>query len=339
MLMLFVNILHMVCKPSQSFQITVRSRKIACCSSRLALSSTADDATVSTGISFETPPMRVYIEDTDAYGIMYNANYLRCFDRALHLTTTANTKTIKNLVTSQHEGWSIVAMGQQKFVSSPALGGDFVVQATLKESADDWEIWDMQMTSPENDSSTVYNKITNLRIAKPLSEDTSNNNNNNNNTNIFSLQHIEAFSFDQDNVSTAVDTFTIYRDEIDAHWTGHLPLRNVLNLFERARTNFFGGPDNLRKLQQEDGILAVVTAVTDCSLIDEGVVCYPGQQVDVETVFVAKRKGMILECWQTLKSGTSRLAQGKVSLMMLDANTRRPTSKLPIWVRERIGLL
>jgi acyl-CoA thioesterase FadM len=278
-------------------------------------------------ISFETPPMRVYIEDTDAYGIMYNTNYLRSYDRALHLTTI--NRNLNTLVTSQHEGWAIVSMGHQKFASSPALGGDFVVQATLKESADNWEIWDMQMTSP--DGATLYNKVIDLQIAKPTS-------NSKVNGNIFSLKHIEAFSFD-DGLPKSVDTFTIYRDEIDAHWTGHLPLRNVLNLFERARTNRFGGPDDLRRLQQEDGILVVVIGIGECSLIDEGVFCCPGQQVDVETASVVKRRGMIVECWQTLKSGTSRLAQGKVDLMMLDAKTRRPTSKLPTWAQEKLGLM
>jgi acyl-CoA thioesterase FadM len=286
----------------------------------------------------------VYIEDTDAYGIMYNANYLRSYDRALHLTTTATSNNNNNnnsnsnlntLMTSQHEGWSIVSMGLQKFSASPKLGGDFVVQATLKDSTDHLEVWDMQMNSP--DGAIVYNTVKNLQIAKPKEEL----------GNRFSLlQDVEAFWMDDATTPpTKLDTFTIYRDEIDAHWTGHLPLRNVLNLFERARSNFFGGPNNLARLQQEDGILSVVTSIGDCSLIDDhGVECYPGQQVTVETSIVVKRRGMVVECWQTLRtadeSGESRrLAQGKVKLMMLDAKTNRPTYKLPSWVQEKLGLV
>lgn len=28
-----------------------------------------------------------YIEDTDAYGVVYNGNYLRAYDRSLHTTS------------------------------------------------------------------------------------------------------------------------------------------------------------------------------------------------------------------------------------------------------------
>ena len=34
--------------------------------------------------TFHSPSFHVYIEDTDAYGVMYNANYLRAYERALH---------------------------------------------------------------------------------------------------------------------------------------------------------------------------------------------------------------------------------------------------------------
>jgi acyl-CoA thioesterase FadM len=331
---------------------------------------TEEDSTAAMSTFTTTSPiMQVYIEDTDAYGIMYNSNYLRSYDRALHLTANAdststsesNSTTTPNRSTprclrSQHEGWSIVSMGQQRFISPPALGGDFVVQATLQDhddsdsDGDHYEVWDMAMTSP--DGATVYNTVKNLQIAKPKTTNQNNNGDDDGDVgNIFSLANVEAFEFDNENdkeipttsnsKKTLVDTssFTIYRDEIDAHWTGHLPLRNVLNLFERSRTNLFGGPENLRRLQDDDGVLAVVTGISDCSLIDEGILLTPGQQVTVETSLRnIKRRGMILECWQTLKCGSSRLAQGKVTLMMLDATKRRPTAKLPVWVQQKLGL-
>jgi acyl-CoA thioesterase FadM len=336
--------------------------------STAAATATEEDSTAAMSTFTTTSPiMQVYIEDTDAYGIMYNSNYLRSYDRALHLTanadstskstntTTPNRSTPRSL-RSQHEGWSIVSMGQQRFISPPALGGDFVVQATLQDhdhsdsDGDHHEVWDMAMTSP--DGATVYNTVKNLQIAKPKTTNPNNNGDDDGDVgNIFSLAHVEAFEVDNKNDKEMpttsnskshladTSTFTIYRDEIDAHWTGHLPLRNVLNLFERARTNFFGGPEDLRRLQDDDGILAVVTGISDCSLIDEGILLMPGQQVTVETSLCnIKRRGMILECWQTLKSGTSRLAQGKVTLMMLDATKRRPTAKLPVWVQQKLGL-
>jgi len=221
-------------------------------------------------------------------------------------------------------------MGNQKFVSSPALGSTFVVQGNLKDSSSDLEVWDLKMTSPDGD--TVFNTVQDLKIARPADGTTENK---------FSLPHIDPFSFDNGVVvQGTTDTFTVYRDDIDAHWTGHLPLRNVLNLFERSRTNIIGGPDDLRRLQTDHGILIVVASIGDCSLIDEDVTINPGQSVSVETSYVVKRKGMIVDCYQTLKSDNdSRLAQGRVTLMMIDTETHRPTSKLPDWARQKIGLL
>ena len=288
--------------------------------------------------TFHSPEMKVFIEDTDAYGIMYNGNYLRSYDRALHLSSINNdaeaaattTTTTTRRVTTHHEGWSIVSMGNQKFLSSPALGSNFVVQGSLKDSSEDLEVWDLKMTSPDGD--TVFNTVQDLKIARPLTDGDGNK---------FSLPRIEPISFDDGVVvQGTTDTFTVYRDEIDAHWTGHLPLRNVLNLFERSRTNIVGGPDDLRRLQTDHGILIVVASIGDCSLIDENTTINPGQSVSVETSYVVKRKGMIVDCYQTLKSDDDyRLAQGRVTLMMINTETYRPTSKLPDWVKQKIGLL
>jgi hypothetical protein len=59
-----------------------------------------------------------------------------------------------------------------------------------------------------------------------------------------------------------------------------------------------------------------------------------GQQVQVTTDYVVKRSGMILECQQTAWVQGYRMAQGVVTLMALNAQTRRPTSKLPVWLQE-----
>ena len=323
-MLLWLVLVSELLKPLLGFHISV-AREIS--SSSLYSSSTISETQdLSTSVRFESPPMTVYLEDTDAYGIMFNTNYLRSYDRALHLTTS--NRNLNTSVTSQHDGWTIVSMGKQKFISSPALGKDFVVQAILKDSGEMREVWDMQMKSPNGES--VFNKVTDLQILKPNSSSIDG-------KSILSLPRVDPFIFD-DNIPKKVDYFTIYRDEIDAHWTRHLPLRNALNLFERARTNLLGGPEDLRRLQQEDSLIIVVTGIENCSLVDEGKICDPGEQVEVETAYIVKRRGMILECWQTLRCGGSRLAQGRVHLMFLNAKTRRPTAKFPQWVREKLGL-
>lgn len=277
----------------------------------------------SSSCDFRSPITKVYIEDTDAYGIMYNGNYLRSYDRALHLSVEALRQVEGN-------GWSIVSLGHQKFIASPALGADFIIQGSSKQQDDssNLQTWDVKMTSP--DGSTVFNVATELIICVPSKTNCTDN--------AFSLPPIEPFDVKETSSKVAIEQFVIHRDEIDAHWEGHLPLRNVLNLFERSRSNLLGGPDSLQRLKATDGILVVVTSISDCSLIDENASVYPGQEGVVETSFVIKRKGMIVECFQTLKSASgARLAQAKISLMMISDASRRPTSKLPTWLKQKLG--
>jgi acyl-CoA thioesterase FadM len=285
-------------------------------------------------VRFTTPPMQVYIEDTDAYGVMYNGNYLRCYDRALHMATQDEPRGEVLLMGHAHEGWSLLAVAQQKFQSSPALGGSFVVEGVLKESdsspGNDWELWDMTMKSADGD--TIYNTISGVKIAKPEEEDATS-------VSSFRVASVEPLDHSRTDTSTAIcyDHFRTYRDEFDSHLRGHLPLRNVLNLFERSRTNWLGGPESLRKLQKQEGVVFVVTRIEDCSLLPNNG-CRPGQQLTVETSFVPKRRGMMIQCTQILKAGDTPLAQGKITIMTLDETTRRPTSKLPLWLQERMGI-
>lgn len=354
------NLLCHFATPSklQNVQLTPR-RSLASTSSIEDTSETYKDTPGS--ITITTSPMKVYIEDTDAYGIIYNSNYLRSFDRALHMTIDVAhgddegkkdgsniSPTVQNL-RGQHEGWSIVSVGQQRFKASPVLGQDFVIQGELQRSEEIEEVWDMEMISL--DGAIVYNTVKDLTIQvadNVLETSTKINGSTKQHAPLHSsLMKVPPFDLEaiQPNFVCKEDYFTIYRDEIDAHWQGHLPLRNVLNLFERSRTNALGGPEGLRRLQEdpENPVTVVVTGISDLTLVEEGVTLIPGQSVAVETAIVMKRRGMVIECHQTLKStaGTcdARLAQGKVTLMLLNAKTRRPTTKLPEWVRELLQMI
>jgi acyl-CoA thioesterase FadM len=324
----------------------------------------------------------VYIEDTDAYGVMYNGNYLRAYDRALHTANITDSTSTGNSLPSRILGhddqWSIVAVHHQKFKSSPALGETFRVTATLRRDNDNditaasgSEIWDMAMQAEENSntggtSTTTYNTAAGVTIARPPKQeeekDTDNNNNNDTSNNKRALSRSTtpwlpepapfetSYTRENSDNDNGLSTFTVFRDEFDAHLDGHLPLRSVLNLFERARSNFLGGPDKLRRLQEQDSILYVVIAIDDLSLVhwnspnpnpttitpdrQQDLLLSPGQKVQVTTDHVVKRKGMVLECRQTAWVQGARMAQGTVTLMALNAQTRRPTSKLPVWLQQ-----
>ena len=212
---------------------------------------------------FTSEPIRVYIEDTDAYGIVYNSNYLRMFDRALF----QQGDVLGN-------DFSIVSVGHEKFVSSPTLGSDVVIKGQLTNmlatGQNQWTVWNIEMVSP--DGRQIYNVVTDLVVvssgAAAMERD--------------KIDTIKQFlpkgaitdtNKDDRNSPTSSllrsEATTIQRDELDAHVPNQLPLRTILNYFERSRTNLFGGPNNLRKLQEEDGILAVVTSTRDLSLVWE----------------------------------------------------------------------
>jgi acyl-CoA thioesterase FadM len=139
--------------------------------------------------------------------------------------------------------------------------------------------------------------------------------------------------------------FQVYRDEFDPHLSTHLPLRNILNLFERARTNILGGPDGLRRLQKEEGLLYVVTGIDQCSLVTyssaqqrngETPLLMAGESLTVATNSILKRGGSMIECQQTAMLGEERVAQALVSIYAISEQTRRPFKKLPQWVLENL---
>jgi len=384
--------------------------------------------------TFTSPETMVYIEDTDAYGVMYNTNYLRAYERALFTFSIDNDNNndddneprtvVGGILSSSRGGWSLVGATHQKFKASPPLGGSFVITGRLVDrSADGWsEVWDIVMTSPATATSTndddddsikdivVYNSamitiVANGGVTTRTKEQQTTTMLSSTPTPIPYLEKLPESI-------TCEHQFILQRDEFDAgmstplskhqhHEDGtplrsitssspYVPIRNVLNFFERSRSNFLGGPDMLRRMQTEGKIVWVVIRIDDCYLIggggssggdkitnqveggNEGELnkiqhsaggdagsssdtysntyqCHPGQNVLVETNAKARRRNMLFECRQTLYAledssslkhpcdqeddeGKVRIAQAIITIMALDADTRRPTSNIPDWI-------
>lgn len=302
--------------------------------------------------TFVSPPFRCYIEDTDSNGVMNHANYLQVYDRALHsmfmlndnnlanvLETCTNMmpdgadvgglkreKSDQDMLVESYSDWSIVNVEHQRFRTSPKLGSSYFVHGTLVDQPKvDSEVWDVCLRESWDPNSPMFNfaRVTISRPGVYIPPD-----------NIVSDYGLE----NEDSVTSTKEVFWLYRDEFDAHPT-NLPLRNALNLFERSRANFVGGPEALQTLKEEHGIIFALSSINDMCKFPAGVNgedadLSPGQLVIIQTDFEVQRQGMILECHQTLLADDRPVAQASVTLMTLNAETFEPTNDLPDWLME-----
>jgi acyl-CoA thioesterase FadM len=296
----------------------------------IAIQNATDSQEQSSVSFFRSIPYQVFIEDTDAYGVMYNANYLRAYDRALHMT--AATASLSSSSLHQHDEWSIVSVQQQKFKKPPTLGGSFVIEGHLRESGIHYEVWDMIMKSLDG---TVYNTADGVRIEHPPSTTAVADAGSAHPTLWLPLPDPLDCNPKGTPVKQFTHSFTTFRDEYDPHLEGCMPLRNILNLMERTRSSALGGPNVLHQLQSEDHLLFVVSECRNVSLVQSATRSMrPGSVVQVCTDVVMKRKGMMWDFYHTVYVDQERLAQGIVTLVTIDARSRRPTNNLPAWLLD-----
>ena len=255
--------------------------------------------------------MAVFIEDTDTYGVVLNSNYLKFYDRALQQQQSLSSNLIEQV---------IIGVKNQKFRSSPVLGDEFVIQGILKDVDDSTQrqVWDLSTTSL--DGSTVYHSATGVTTCACQGAG--------------QFFDAKACFKEEPSISESylerADSFIAYRDEFDPSMVSHLPLVGVLNHMERPRSNFIGGPKALRELRDEHGIVVVVSGIRDLYLFEHGTENLVGDTITVECVCHVRNRGMRNDVYETLVTSAGEpLAQGVVTILCLDKETFRPTSKLP----------
>ena len=261
------------------------------------------------GHVFTSEPMKVFIEDTDTYGVVYNANYLKFYDRALFAAGSFDG------------GGVLISVGNQKFRSSPGLGDDFVIEGVLKDTDDaDRQVWDLSMKSL--DGNIVFHSAEDVIVVVAP-----------NAPGWLTPQD----PFGNSGMEARSDSFLAFRDEFDPSMLSHLPLTSVLNHMERPRTNVLGGPKALRQLKDDDDILIVVSGIKDLCLLDHNKEALIGDRLTVQTFCEIYKGGMKTDVYQTLyNSNGERIAQGIVTLLALNKKTFRPTSKIPEHVMDKI---
>ena len=278
--------------------------------------------------SFRSQPAAAYMEDIDAYGIMWHANYLTAYDRAIHLTLPPIHTPISEATSIlDHPDWSIVEVQSQKFKTPLRLGDNYVVSGTLKSRDGDIEdVWDLVLHAPD-DESMVYNMAT-VRLARPHDGPQE------------MFPNPDPYNVD---IVGSYD-YRIHRDELFAHLPSHVSLAKAMNIMERSRTNALGGPDQLRKMKEDDGIVWFVISANDLCLVRMNESCIPGQVVSSQLGVKTKRRGMVFEINHTLTvetadGRTERMAQGKINLMAFDERAGKPTNNIPEWCLKSMGVL
>ena len=274
--------------------------------------------------SFISQPMQLFIEDTDAYGVKYNANYIRSYERALHqfhcnfnaqLIDESNDADADIGVLLSHSDFYLTGVTLHKFKASPALGSPYVITAKQiapmampdsynMDTDEQVEYWSLEMLEYQHEQELlqkpkVYNTAI-VTISQPNAPPTTGSNPSSTRTTTKPIQPFPVANENNENLpkhKSQLSAFTLYRDEFDFHMPGVIPIKTALNLFERSRSNSLGGPAKLRQMQEEDNILWVVTSIDDLQ-IDVRNLVQPGQEVRVRSHFAIKRKGMIIECRQ-----------------------------------------
>lgn len=230
-----------------------------------------------------------------------------------------------------------------------------MVRGTLVASETTREVWDMVMVvktnhDREDGTETVYSTIQGVTLARPplLREASSSSSS----SSSCWLDPTEPLMVAADPADAAQDSssyyYTVkqsiptYRDEFDPHLPSHLSLANVFNFWERTRTNSLGGPNALERLQNQDGMLVVVTGYRDVTLVDHDQdALIPGESIEIVTVIDAggrrKRKRARLDFVHTAYSRGQRIAQGIATCLVIDKTTKRPVRQLPDWVMRNVA--
>ena len=243
---------------------------------------------------FTTDPYSLFLEDTDAYGVMFNANYLKYYQRALQ------SHYFQQQQQQKKEDFLLTKVTKHKFKSSLTLMNQFVIQGekihVKLDGIDDddgtkEEVWDIKMiihNDDDNDNDLVCNSAI-ITVSKycnrtqqkqqQVKEDNSSKEQN--------QQQVEERSQTTTNddsrivqssksspYKTKVSSipFQTFNDEFVSIQNNnndiqlYLPFHNILNYFERVRTIALGGPALLKRIQ-DDGYILVVTSIDDLELL------------------------------------------------------------------------
>lgn len=194
----------------------------------------------------------VYIEDTDTFGVTFYANYVRFYERAacslLGYDVCARAMKEEGLFVS------VDSLKGMRYSSPALLGDDIFVQieqtgqdesGRLGFSANVIRAQDGTVLNSVSDMRLAFRKISDGTIHPPPGQEEQE----------ASLESRESSDMDVPATISAPHELILQADELGGH--GALTIHTALRYFERQRTSLIGGPDALKRLQ-DDGTQVVV---------------------------------------------------------------------------------
>ena len=318
---------------------------------------------------FRTNAMPLFLEDTDAYGVMFNANYMKFYERALQTELPYFSSSSSTSTSTSERSFIITHVTKHKFKRSVTLDDQYIIQGEKigqdEDNENGLEQWKMEMILYDGndiDNDSDQNLVCNSAILTlsylPQKHGIVSDNDDMNKDSSTSIP----------NTKSIESSFKTFRDEFSPLTittagtltrTAHLPFHSILNYFERLRTIAIGGPALLNRAKSEDGIVFVVTSIDNLSLSNNDLMedldrhnDIIGEDVTVRTTSNLKRGGMIIECQQQLfttsigrEEGSEKnklastspflIAKGTVVICAVDTrNGYRPTKNIPDYVRQ-----
>lgn len=288
--------------------------------------------------------LNVYIEDTDAFGVVYHANYARYIERAAHelLGRQACSAAFRNrgalLRLEQLDGVKYTApalLGDRVAISLTPRGldanGRLALRAELSSSdgkgllscadvrialldakggtcqmrAERWKLVPSVLLPEEEQLLEGAQPGDEQRLQPPLLESSP-----------FLSSMLEA-------------------DECDAH--GRLSLHATMRYFERHRTQFIGGPEVLAELQAS-GVQVVVARINGLRLLAEARTCSLGAELALRCRISLRARDtqVIFEQWLLDAGSGTPLARADVTCLCIDGASKKIVAA-PNGLRERLG--
>jgi acyl-CoA thioester hydrolase len=277
-------------------------------------------------------PMRVYIEDTDMQGIVFYANYLKYFERAA--MASLGTSTVSKLQRSSEPfifglqsahglRYSVPAtLGDECDVHLEPLGVDakkqhFAARAALVRRADGKELMSAA------DLRFGFVSVRSLELAPwPLPTESSD-----------AIAPEDPAAVDSDDAVPVAGSsprlpvsdgpLTLQVDECSA--SGGLSLHSAARFFERHRTTFLGGPDQLGAFS-EAGVNIVVGRINNLRLMAPAAGSVGiGSELELRCRVLLRARGtqVIFQQWLLDAENGSALARADVTCICLDAESGR----------------